>query len=162
MIICFAHGGRNTFKSATSASFIELQQHGFDRFTLVYGLSVKAGLTYDKACTELGAAIMHFQACEGTLDNRTRSEAREAGESAPQGEHYRAEPVKAPSATTGYLHHGKGTQGPFRTESVPVRTDKPTAWQAYFEGRWRRVYFQAGETYIHFGADRIAIQIEGV
>lgn len=64
--------------------------------------------------------------------------------------------------TVGYLYHGQGTQGPFRTEGVSVRNDKPGAWQANFEGTWRRVHFQAGKTFIHFQGERIAIQIEGV
>ena len=81
--VCFAIGGRNTFAGASAAQLIELQQKGFDKFTVVYGLQVKSGLTYAQAANELGAAIMHMQSCNGWLDNRTRAEAREAGDTAP-------------------------------------------------------------------------------
>ena len=59
---CFATGGENIFKGAKSESLIELQQTGFNRFTVVYGLQVKTGLSYEKACTELGACMMHAYA----------------------------------------------------------------------------------------------------
>lgn len=86
---CFAFGGANFFNGAQSAQMIELQQTGFDRFTVVYGLQVKSNLTYAQAAAELGACIMHMQACDGHLDNRTRAEARADGERAPY-----FEPVK--------------------------------------------------------------------
>jgi hypothetical protein len=62
---------------------VRLVQTGFDRFTVEYGLSVKRNLTYGQAAAEYGACIMHALACDGHLDNRTRSEARKAGDSAP-------------------------------------------------------------------------------
>ena len=83
MNICFSTGGANTFRGAKSAQMIELQQTGFNRFTVVYGLQVKRGLHYDKAASELGACIMHLQACNGMLDNRTEFEARNDGDSSP-------------------------------------------------------------------------------
>lgn len=79
-ITCFATGGKNVFKAAKSKEMIELQQNGIDRFTVVYGLQVKSNLNYSQAARELGAAIMHMQACEGHLDNREREEAREEGD----------------------------------------------------------------------------------
>lgn len=62
----------------------------------------------------------------------------------------------------GYLHHGRGTQGPFRTESVRVRNEFGDRWQAFYCGKWRRVHIQVRETYITHLGERIAIQIEGV
>lgn len=81
--VCFATGGPNPYAGASAAQLIELQQKGLDNFTVVYGLQVKPGLTYGQAAKELGAAIMHMQSCNGWLDNRTRAEAREAGDTAP-------------------------------------------------------------------------------
>ena len=48
---------------------VELYQHGPNRFTVVYGLQIKRGLTYNSAATEFGACIMHEVACEGELNN---------------------------------------------------------------------------------------------
>lgn len=81
--VCFAFGGANPFNGAKAKQMIELQQTGFDQFTVVYGLEVKAGLDYSDACAELGSCIMHLQACEGPLDNRNRVEARKDGDTAP-------------------------------------------------------------------------------
>ncbi len=53
---------------------IELHQMGRDNFMVVYGASAKAGLTYDRAATELGAAILHALSCEGKIDNSTIEE----------------------------------------------------------------------------------------
>jgi len=86
MHVCFATGGVNPFKGAKSAQIIELQQTGFDRFTVVYGLQVKTGMNYAQAALELGECVMHMQACEGLLDNCTRSEASEAGDTKPHFE----------------------------------------------------------------------------
>lgn len=80
---CFAFGGVNFFKGAKSKYLIELHQTGFDSFTVIYGLQVKTGLSYGEACAELGACIMHNQACNGRIDNRTKFEANKQGESAP-------------------------------------------------------------------------------
>lgn len=81
--VCFAFGGANPFKGAKAQSMIELQQTGFNRFSVVYGLQVKSGLNYGAAAAELGECLMHFQACEGKLDNRTKGEAAAAGDSSP-------------------------------------------------------------------------------
>jgi hypothetical protein len=62
----------------------------------------------------------------------------------------------------GYLQHGAGTQGPFRTERVSIRNEYGDRWLAYFEGRWRRVYMQVNRLYIVYNGEKINIQIEGV
>lgn len=65
----------------------------------------------------------------------------------------------------GYLQHGKGTNGPFRTEQVNVKQGewpKAHTWLAFFEGRWRVVQVQVNRTYINFRGEKITIQIEGV
>lgn len=54
---------------------VSLVQTGFDRFSVTYGKSTKEGLDYAQAASEFGACVMHDLACEGRLDNRTRSEA---------------------------------------------------------------------------------------
>jgi hypothetical protein len=56
---------------------ITLHQNGIDKFTVRYGLQVKENLTYAKAATELGCAIMHGLACESKLDNREKRTRRE-------------------------------------------------------------------------------------
>lgn len=48
---------------------IQLTQQGPDDFTVIYGLQTKSGLSYSRAASELGACIMHYCACEGSLDN---------------------------------------------------------------------------------------------
>ena len=63
---------------------------------------------------------------------------------------------------TGYLQHGHGTQGPFRTERVTVKMHHPFDWFAHFGGKWRKVHTQVNRTYIVFQGERITIQIEGV
>jgi hypothetical protein len=62
----------------------------------------------------------------------------------------------------GYLQHGRGTAGPFRTERVVVRNEFGDRWLARFEGRWRRVHIEVRRTYIVFSGEKITIQIEGV
>lgn len=62
----------------------------------------------------------------------------------------------------GYLQHGQGTKGPFRTEAVKIRHDAPSRWYARFEGQWRLVHVQVNRTYIVFMGEKITIQIEGV
>jgi hypothetical protein len=62
----------------------------------------------------------------------------------------------------GYLQHGKGTNGPFRTERVGVKHEYADRWQAWFEGRWRRVHIQVGRLYIVYKGEKITIQIEGL
>lgn len=56
------------------ADGVVLIQNGIDNFTVKYGKSVKAGLSYNKAALNLGASIMHALACEGKLDNREKGE----------------------------------------------------------------------------------------
>lgn len=65
------------------AGYIRLEQNGFDSFTVVYGLSVRRGLSYEVAAADLGACIMHYRAAKGQLDARTRAEARSAGDRVP-------------------------------------------------------------------------------
>ena len=63
----------------------------------------------------------------------------------------------------GYLHHGEGTQGPFRTERVRIRYEAfGNVWAAHFEGAWRKVHVQVNRTYIVYRGERITIQIDGV
>jgi hypothetical protein len=61
---------------------ITLMQHGFDRFSVTYGKQFHTDLDYGQAATELGACIMHAISVE-RLDNRTREEAKIAGDKAP-------------------------------------------------------------------------------
>jgi hypothetical protein len=71
-----------------------------------------------------------------------------------------------------YLQHGHGTQGPFRTESVPVReyggpqrkrgTVTATRFMALYAGRWRRVFSDHASrlAYPHFilvNGERVAV-----
>ena len=48
---------------------ITLHQTGQDFFTVTYGLEIKERLSYLKACSALGSAILHALACDGLLDN---------------------------------------------------------------------------------------------
>lgn len=70
MNVCFQFGPDNTFNGAKTEKMITLEQRGANgRFTVTYGLQRKTGLTYSEAAAELGAAIMHWQACNGLLGN---------------------------------------------------------------------------------------------
>ena len=62
----------------------------------------------------------------------------------------------------GFLQHGAGTSGPFRTERVTIRHEYADRWFARFEGKWRRVHIQVNRTFIVYRGERITIQIEGV
>lgn len=62
----------------------------------------------------------------------------------------------------GYLQHGHGTAGPFRTESVRIRCEYADRWQALFEGRWRRVHIQVKRLFILYRGEKITIEIEGL
>ncbi len=62
----------------------------------------------------------------------------------------------------GYLQHGAGTAGPFRTERVKVKNEYADRWLAWFEGRWRRVHIALNRTWIVYQGEKITIQIEGV
>lgn len=61
-----------------------------------------------------------------------------------------------------YLQHGKGTTGPFRTESVPLRHECLDSWSVRFEGRWRKVHIQINRLYVVYRGERITVQIFGV
>lgn len=63
---------------------------------------------------------------------------------------------------TGYLQHGSGTNGPFRTESVSVKNEYADRWLAHYAGKWRRVHIQVKKTFIVYRGERIKILIEGV
>lgn len=62
----------------------------------------------------------------------------------------------------GYLKHGAGTIGPFCTEEVTVRHKCPGIYEAWFEGRWRKVHVQIKRLYITYKGEKITIKIEGV
>lgn len=62
----------------------------------------------------------------------------------------------------GYLQHGKGTAGPFRTERVRIKPEPPGGWLAHFEGRWRKVHVSVSRLWIVYQGEKIEIQIEGV
>lgn len=62
----------------------------------------------------------------------------------------------------GYLQHGEGTNGPFRTERVTIKNEYGDRWLAWFEGKWRRVHLQVKRTFIVFQGEKITIQIWGV
>lgn len=59
---------------------VQLEQTGFDRFTVTYGKQVKTGLDYRAAAHELGLCIFHALACDGHISNLTQREAAKAGE----------------------------------------------------------------------------------
>lgn len=64
---------------------------------------------------------------------------------------------------TGYLQHKAGPTGPFSTESVKVRhLGMLDQYQAWFEGKWRKIYVQANRTYIRYRGEKITIQVDGV
>lgn len=66
----FTYGGPNTFRPVHDA-LIELRQsedkHG--RFILTYGCEVTPGLTYARACSALGQALLHHLSCESIVNN---------------------------------------------------------------------------------------------
>lgn len=70
--------------------------------------------------------------------------------------------TEQPQKDHGYLQHGHGTQGPFRTERVRIKNEGADRWLAFFEGKWRRVHIQVNRTFIVFRGERVTIQIEGV
>lgn len=74
------------FEESNGSYPVRLIQTGFDAFTVSYGLQVKRGLNYADAAAELGTCLMHLCACEGRLDNRTKAEARKAGDRKPYHE----------------------------------------------------------------------------
>jgi hypothetical protein len=62
----------------------------------------------------------------------------------------------------GYLQHGEGTSGPFRTEAIAVINEYGDRWLAHYEGKWRRVHIQIKRLYIVYLGEKITIQISGV
>jgi len=62
----------------------------------------------------------------------------------------------------GYLQHGDGTSGPFRTERVKVKMQHPFNWYVQYEGRWRKVHVQMKRCYIIYSGEKLTVQIEGV
>ena len=62
----------------------------------------------------------------------------------------------------GYLQHGAGTAGPFRTERVAIKHEAPGNWLARFEGRWRKVHVSVSKLWIVYLGEKIDIRIEGV
>lgn len=74
--------------------------------------------------------------------------------------------MKSHAPDYGFLQHGQGTKGPFRTERVPVKLSgwRPSGqcWLAFFEGRWRVVRVQVRRTFIVYRSEKITILIEGV
>lgn len=67
----FEFGGTNFFDGAKSKSLIQADQQasGKQLFTVTYGLQRKTGLTYEQACKEIGACILHLQCCNGIASN---------------------------------------------------------------------------------------------
>lgn len=76
--VVFAWGERSALSGGLP--LVTMTQQGPDRFTVRYGMQVRARLDYSSACTELGAAIMHALACDSLIDNRTKAEARRDGD----------------------------------------------------------------------------------
>lgn len=75
---------------------------------------------------------------------------------------YQIRRERAADSDFGYLQHGEGTEGPFRTERVAVRNEGADNWKALFEGKWRKVHIQVRRTYIVYQGERITIRIDGV
>ena len=71
------------FEKLDGSFDIRLIQTDFNSFTVEYGKQVKPDLSYNAAARELGVCLMHQAACDGMLDNRTRNEAKWAGDSQP-------------------------------------------------------------------------------
>lgn len=67
----FTYGGKNPFAKATTKDMITVTQSEARgrRFTVTYGLQVESNLTYSKACSEIGRAILHHACCQGLADN---------------------------------------------------------------------------------------------
>jgi hypothetical protein len=62
----------------------------------------------------------------------------------------------------GYLQHGSGTAGPFRTENVIVRHEYADRYLVMYAGVWRRVVIQVGRTFIRYRGEKITVLIDGV
>ena len=66
----FTYGGSNPY-APTKDAMIELRQSEDKKglFVLSYGCEVAPGLTYARACTALGQAILHHLSCESIVNN---------------------------------------------------------------------------------------------
>lgn len=62
----FTYGGNNTLDPKAPA-WVAMVQTGCNKFTVIYGLQVKAGLNYAQAAKALGEAILHHLACESII-----------------------------------------------------------------------------------------------
>ncbi len=62
----------------------------------------------------------------------------------------------------GYLKWGEGTSGPFLTESVKVRHLYADNYEAWYEGRYRKVHIQVKRLYVVIRGKKITIIIDGV
>lgn len=56
-------------QSETITKGTKYPKDGTKLFKVTYGAEVHSRLTYNEACMELGACLMHAIACEGNLDN---------------------------------------------------------------------------------------------
>lgn len=48
------------------------------------------------------------------------------------------------------------------TEKVRIRNSHLDNWQAFYMGKWRKVFINVKRTFIMYGNERITILIEGV
>ena len=69
-----AYGNKLPFDKAPEEGAVVMYQRGRDKFDVVYGLQVHAGLTYSQAAMDFGCCVMHYEACNGRLDNRMPGE----------------------------------------------------------------------------------------
>ena len=67
----FTYGGNNPY-NPTAAAMIELRQSEDKNglFILTYGCEVTPRLTYARACSAVGAAILHHLACDSIVNNQ--------------------------------------------------------------------------------------------
>jgi hypothetical protein len=56
----------------------------------------------------------------------------------------------------GYLQHGTAP-APCRTESVSIRHEYRDLYQAWYEGRWRRIYDTGTRYYIIYRGEKITL-----
>ena len=62
----------------------------------------------------------------------------------------------------GYLQHGSGASGPFRTELVTLRHEGADRYSVRFEGRWRKLHIQVKRLYIWYLGRKISVLFDGV
>lgn len=55
---------------------------------------------------------------------------------------------------TGYLQHGDAATC-MRTEAVRIRHEYRDLYQAFYEGRWRRIYDTGSRYYIVYRGEKI-------